>query len=82
MKRATLGEGMTARQRAQSKTVRAAAAASGKGEKGRTVGLTLRLDTDRWQRLRLLAIERNTKMHTLMLEGVDFVLAKGRKGGA
>ncbi len=80
MTKPTLADGMAARAQAQARTVKAAAqAASGRMEMGRTVGLTLRLDAERWRKLRLLAIERETKLQTLMLEGVDWVLQQGKK---
>jgi len=80
MTKPTLADGMAARAQAQARTVKVAAqAASGKMGRERTVGLTLRLDAERWRKLRLLAIERETKLQTLMLEGVDWVLQQGKK---
>jgi len=78
MSKPNLADGLTARAQAQERTVKAAAqAASGNAETGRTVGLTLRLDAERWRKLRLLAIKRDTKLQALMMEGVDKVLAEG-----
>lgn len=78
MKKTSLLDGMTARTQAQARTVKAAAqAATGRAGKGKTTGLTLRLDDDRYERLRKLAFDKRVPMHDLMLQGVDYVL--GRK---
>lgn len=44
--------------------------------KGRTIGLTLRLDEEAHDRLRRIAFEKRVSIHSLLLEGVEAVLAK------
>ncbi len=47
---------------------------------GKLVATTVRLDTERHDELRTLAFNARRCMHSLLLEGVDLVLAKHRKG--
>ena len=47
---------------------------------GKAVATTVRLDTERQDELRTLAFNARRCMHSLLLEGVDLVLAKHRKG--
>jgi hypothetical protein len=65
--------------KAKAATLGAAAHSSGKPQKERVVGITTRLSVERWKRLRMLAAERELKLHDLIQEGLDYVLAKGAK---
>ncbi len=56
--------------RARSASAKAPAAA------GKTVSTTVRLDPERHDRLRTLAFHTRRSMHSLLVEGVDLVLAK------
>ena len=46
----------------------------------KTVATTVRLDADRHEQLRTLAFHDRRSMHSLLVEGVDLVLAKHGKG--
>ncbi len=56
--------------RARSASVKAPAAA------GKAVSTTVRLDPERHDRLRTVAFHTRRSMHSLLVEGVDLVLAK------
>ncbi len=43
---------------------------------GKAVATTVRLDPDRHDRLRTVAFHTRRSMHSLLVEGVDLVLAK------
>ncbi len=65
--------------RARSQSVQAAmsvATDEGKPATGKPVALSVRLDTDRYEQLRTLAFNTRRSQHSLLLEGVDLVLAK------
>ncbi len=47
---------------------------------GKLVATTVRLETERHDQLRTLAFNARRSMHSLLLEGVDLLLAKHRKG--
>ncbi len=57
-------------QRARSASVKAPAAA------GKMVSTTVRLDPERHDRLRTVAFHTRRSMHSLLVEGVDLMLAK------
>ena len=70
---------LLAGQAAQQKTLAAARVASGKQttiSTGKRTGLTLRLDNNQYERLREAAFHRKVKLHDLMVEGLEMVLAK------
>ncbi len=58
-------------QRARSASVKAPPAAAGK-----MVSTTVRLDPERHDRLRTVAFHARRSMHSLLVEGVDLMLAK------
>jgi hypothetical protein len=47
---------------------------------GKPVATTVRLDTERYERLRTLGFNARRSQHSLLLEGVDLVLRKYGKG--
>jgi len=47
---------------------------------GKPVATTVRLDTERYEQLRTLGFDARRSQHSLLLEGVDLVLAKYGKG--
>ncbi len=63
--------------RARSQSVQAAmSVATDQPAAGKPVALSVRLDADRHEQLRALAFHSRRSMHSLLLEGVDLVLAK------
>ncbi len=53
-----------------------AASAKAPAATGRAVSTTVRLDPERHDRLRTLAFHTRRSMHSLLVEGVDLMLAK------
>ena len=51
-------------------------AAKGGPQDGKLIGLTIRLTTEQHEALRKIAFDRRVSIHSLFLEGVDFVLKK------
>ncbi len=68
--------------RARSASVKAAMSVSQEAPAiaGKPVATTVRLDPERHDRLRTLAFHTRRSMHSLLVEGVDLVLAKHGKG--
>ncbi len=66
--------------RARSASVKAAMSVSQVDEApagaGKTVSTTVRLDPERHDRLRTVAFHSRRSMHSLLVEGVDLMLAK------
>ncbi len=64
--------------RARSASVKAAMSVSQVDEApaGKAVSTTVRLDPERHDRLRTLAFHTRRSMHSLLVEGVDLMLAK------
>lgn len=48
-------------------------------KRGRTVGLTVRLDEPTHERLRRIAFEKRVSIHSLLLEGVKAAITKHEK---
>ena len=61
---------------ARSKSVAAAITAAADGVEGRVVGLTVRLNADKHEKLRRIAFEKRISIHSLLLKGVDLVLER------
>ncbi len=52
------------------------ASAKAPATKGKAVSTTVRLDPERHDRLRTVAFHSRRSMHSLLVEGVDLMLAK------
>ncbi len=64
--------------RARSASVKAAMSVTDEAPEaaGKAVSTTVRLDPERHDRLRTVALHRCRSMHSLLVEGVDLMLAK------
>jgi hypothetical protein len=69
---------------ARKKSVQAAMSVAGQEvpatETGKRVALSIRLSEDMYEALRTLAFNERRSQHSLLLEGVEMVLAKHGKG--
>ena len=64
--------------RARSASVKAAMSVADEQAEpsGKTIATTVRLDADRHDQLRTIAFHSRRSMHSLLVEGVDLMLAK------
>ena len=62
-----------AKQAASRKTAEAPAATKGNSK---TIGVTLRLDPDDWEKLRKYAIDKRTSIQQIALQGCALIVAK------